>query len=55
MRDLDTELHEQYEQAEDEARGAQLVQATIADRVDDAVTAKLRAWRLAANETDPII
>lgn len=40
----DAELHEQYEQAEDEARGAQLVQATIADRVDDVITAKLREW-----------
>lgn len=44
MRDLDAELHEQYETQFDAEHGAQLVQATIADRVDDAVTAKLREW-----------
>lgn len=47
----DADLHEQYETQFDREHGAQLVQA----RIDADITAKLRAWRDAAGETDPII
>lgn len=51
MRDLDAELHEQYEQADDEARGAQLIQA----RIDVDIAAKLRSWRDTAHDLGAIV
>lgn len=54
--DRDAETHEAYDTAYDLEHGVQLITATtIADRIDDAITQKLRAWREAAGVSDGII